>query len=242
MFVVRYTPETRAFLAKHTDDSDISFNILLSDDFEGGGTRFWSRLTESAFTTVQPKRVGQVLLHSSLIKHEGLPVTAGMRHILVGFLAVDHIEALTAAPTGLSWFATYFSFPFLQVKLKEGYNAAHVRNQKRAIGDSDKKRWTDDKYVRSLFRDLILMVGNIGDTVCPHRHYSLVESSNADNDDATANAFIEQLDQAAASNRFETKQKRATWFSGQQLALDFDGTVASEWTTRRQSPDDFRDL
>lgn len=239
MFVVRYTPETRAFLAKHTDDSDISFNILLSDDFEGGGTRFWSRLTEAEFTTVQPKRVGQVLLHSSLVQHEGLPVTTGTRHILVGFLAVDRMEPLTAEPVGLSWFATYFSLPFLHVKLKEGYNAAHIRNRKRAIGDSDKKRWTDDKYVRSLFRDLILMVEKIGDAVCPHRHYSVVESSNTDNDDATADAFIEQLD---ASNRDAAKQKKASWFSGQQLSLDFDGTVANEWNTRRQSAEDFRDL
>lgn len=240
MFVVRYTADTRASLARHTDDADISFNILLSDEFQGGGTRFWNRLTESDFTTVKPTRVGQVLLHSSLVQHEGLPVSDGTRHILVGFLAVDSMEPMSAQPTDLSWFASYFSLPFLHVKLKEGYAAAHIRNQKRAIGDSEKQRWTDHKYARSFFRDFILLVEYVGDIVCPHRHYPLViptpENDNAVND------FIQQLDESAFNNGNIKSKKKASWFSGQQLNLDFDGSVASEWMTRRQSQEEFREL
>ena len=41
-FVVRYDAAGQGGLATHTDDSELSFNLLLSDptDFDGGGTSF----------------------------------------------------------------------------------------------------------------------------------------------------------------------------------------------------------
>ena len=41
MFVVRYDggEEGQDRLRKHTDSSHLSFNVLLNDEFEGGGTR-----------------------------------------------------------------------------------------------------------------------------------------------------------------------------------------------------------
>ena len=41
MFVVRYdgSEEGQDRLRKHTDSSHLSFNVLLNDEFEGGGTR-----------------------------------------------------------------------------------------------------------------------------------------------------------------------------------------------------------
>ena len=41
-FVVRYDAAGQGGLATHTDDSELSFNLLLSDpsDFGGGGTSF----------------------------------------------------------------------------------------------------------------------------------------------------------------------------------------------------------
>ena len=40
IFVVRYdATKGQPNLRKHTDSSHLSFNILLNDEFEGGGTR-----------------------------------------------------------------------------------------------------------------------------------------------------------------------------------------------------------
>ena len=41
-FVVRYDAAGQGGLATHTDDSELSFNLLLSEpaDFDGGGTSF----------------------------------------------------------------------------------------------------------------------------------------------------------------------------------------------------------
>jgi hypothetical protein len=224
MFVVRYDAEVQPFLALHTDDSDISFNVLLSSDFEGGGTQFWNRLQNAPFAYVKPKQVGQVLVHSALIQHEGMPVTKGVRHILVGFLAVDHVDPLTAQATGLSWFASWLSLPFLHVKAKDGYVASHTRLR----APSKQHKWTDNKYMRSLFRDIVNIFEWVGDTLAPHFHASLVQEKDAKD-------YLTALDEA-----FEAKAESpgvASWFHGQMISRDADGTA-----TRRDSADAFRDL
>jgi predicted 2-oxoglutarate/Fe(II)-dependent dioxygenase YbiX len=68
----------------HRDGSFLSFNILLSHaaDFEGGGTYFDDGLTAYL-------EQGDILIHSSKIKHAGLPITKGTRYLLVGFLNLD---------------------------------------------------------------------------------------------------------------------------------------------------------
>ena len=229
MFVVRYDAEERPSLAQHTDDSDISFNVLLSNDFEGGGTQFWDRLRNQPFANVQPAQVGQVLVHSALIHHEGMPVTKGVRHILVGFLAVDHLDPLTAEPTGLSWFASWFSLPFLHVKAKDGYTASFTR--KRTA--SKEHKWTDNKYILSLFRDVVYFFEWVGDRLAPHFHASMVKEEDA-------NDYLAALDETFEAKTADAPS--ATWFRGQQLYRDVGGTVALEWKTRRQSKDAFRDL
>jgi hypothetical protein len=41
MFVVRYDGEAgQDSLRMHTDSSHLSFNVLLNEEFEGGGTRY----------------------------------------------------------------------------------------------------------------------------------------------------------------------------------------------------------
>lgn len=92
MFVVRYDADKRNHLAKHTDDGSISFNVLLNDDFDDGGTRFWNRLLGEPFAHVNPKQIGQVLLNSAMIQHEGMHITRGTRTIFVGFLSVDRYD------------------------------------------------------------------------------------------------------------------------------------------------------
>ena len=84
LFVVKYSHDAQNHLEMHCDGSFLSFNILLNDisEFDGGGTYFDDGLTCRL-------NKGELLLHSSQIKHSGLPITKGKRYLLVGFLNVD---------------------------------------------------------------------------------------------------------------------------------------------------------
>ena len=84
LFVVKYEYDKQNSLEMHTDKSFISINILLNDntEFEGGGTYF-----NDGLTTFLEK--GDLLIHSSQIKHSGLPIVKGTRYLLVGFLNID---------------------------------------------------------------------------------------------------------------------------------------------------------
>lgn len=86
LFVVKYQHDDQNFLEIHKDGSFISFNILLSDvtDFEGGGTYFDDGL-------IMKGEQGDLIIHSSRIKHSGLPITKGIRYLLVGFLNINLI-------------------------------------------------------------------------------------------------------------------------------------------------------
>jgi len=84
LFIVKYKDNEQNYLDMHCDGSFLSFNILLSDtaDFEGGGTYFDDGLTAYL-------EQGDILIHTSRIKHAGLPITKGTRYLLVGFLNID---------------------------------------------------------------------------------------------------------------------------------------------------------
>ena len=81
-FIVRYEPDGQRGLAPHLDDSELSFNIALSDPhtFGGGGTGFGA-----VGQTLRPQQ-GQMVSHFGRIFHAGEPVTSGTRHILAGFV------------------------------------------------------------------------------------------------------------------------------------------------------------
>jgi hypothetical protein len=83
LFVVKYSHDAQNQLEMHKDGSFLSFNILLNEtsEFEGGGTYFDDGLT---FHLEQ----GDILIHSSKIKHSGLPITSGCRYLLVGFVDI----------------------------------------------------------------------------------------------------------------------------------------------------------
>ena len=80
LFIVKYKEDQQNFLEIHKDVSFLSFNVLLSDvsDFEGGGTYFDDGL-------IMKGEQGDLILHSSKIKHAGLPITKGTRYLFVGF-------------------------------------------------------------------------------------------------------------------------------------------------------------
>lgn len=84
VFIVKYEECSQSFLELHTDGSFLSFQVLLSDknDFEGGGTYFDDGLI------MKPSQ-GDLILHSSRMKHAGLPITKGRRYLLVGFVNID---------------------------------------------------------------------------------------------------------------------------------------------------------
>ncbi|CAF3218133.1 unnamed protein product [Rotaria sp. Silwood2] len=85
-FVVRYMPDRQNKLRPHHDASTYTLNLALNDaekDFEGGGCRF-VRYNCSVSST----RRGWALLQPGRLTHlhEGLPVTKGIRYIMVSFI------------------------------------------------------------------------------------------------------------------------------------------------------------
>lgn len=91
LFLVRYTADGGADgqrgLRPHRDRSLLSFNVALSDPraFDGGGTR----IDALGGRIVRPRAQGDLVVHSGKLRHTGVPVTRGTRHILVGFVGVS---------------------------------------------------------------------------------------------------------------------------------------------------------
>jgi len=83
VFIVKYDANRQSHLKIHTDYSEITVNILLSDpsDFQGGGTYF-----DDGIVTYLEK--GDALIHSGRTKHAGLEITKGKRYILVAFIHI----------------------------------------------------------------------------------------------------------------------------------------------------------
>lgn len=87
LFFVKYEAMDgeQSGLNLHRDGSVLSFNLLLNDptEFDGGGTYF-----QHDDSTI-PIDQGQVVVHSGKWLHAGVPVTRGVRLILVGFLNIN---------------------------------------------------------------------------------------------------------------------------------------------------------
>jgi hypothetical protein len=228
MFLVRYDGEGQQALKVHTDSSHISFNILLNDGFEGGGTRFHSR-HDDAHEDARPEP-GQVLINNAMVHHEGLPTTKGIRYILVGFMNVDVKDPWTSARKNVSWFSTYLSFPWLTVCLKE---ALMVSRQKGGgVNRNANPVFSKNFYVNSLLTHSVMKLSLLGDASAPHGIVSLVNQEDSD-------AYIDSLDTFYESSGKHFKDAR--WYSGQQIALNLDGTFRANWQERTNNPDKFRD-
>ena len=246
MFVVRYDDDKRAHLANHTDDGSISINVLLNDEFEGGGTRLWNRDTKEAFAHVNPSQVGNVLLHSATLNHEGVHVTKGTRTIFVGFLSVDRVDpwsfengGTSYRMTGLSWWASWGSLNWCAIKFKEGVTAADIR-----LDVLHQHSWRNHPYVRSLFSDMFYVLTAIGDYFVPHRSIHLVANQDRE-------AYLETLDAMYEDKESKRKMMReyeeatgvtldyqanglgqSEWFLGQQINVDITGDKSSSWKSR----------
>jgi hypothetical protein len=81
-FIAKYDTENQGSLDIHHDDSSLTLNVRLNDEFKGGGT-YIPRYK----TTVQPRKKGYAMAHPGKIthKHGGRPVEEGIRYILVSF-------------------------------------------------------------------------------------------------------------------------------------------------------------
>ena len=80
-FLVRYKPSEQPGLGTHNDASMFSLVVRLNNDYKGGGTKF----CRQNLSIDAP--VGHATLHPSRLTHPhgGVPVTEGVRYILVSF-------------------------------------------------------------------------------------------------------------------------------------------------------------
>jgi len=81
-FIAKYDTKNQGSLDLHHDDSVITLNLRLNDDFKGGGTYL-----PKYQKTLQPRKIGNVMSHPGQITHlhGGRPVEEGTRYILVTF-------------------------------------------------------------------------------------------------------------------------------------------------------------
>lgn len=87
LFIVKYDFEGQKNLGFHKDGSIISFNILLNDDFEGGGTIINHPNPNGSVDRVLHKsKKGDLFIHSGKLLHSGNEITSGKRYIIVGFV------------------------------------------------------------------------------------------------------------------------------------------------------------
>jgi len=79
-FIIKFSPETQASLACHTDASMVSGIVKLNDDYEGGETWFHRQQFSTKYAPV-----GKMMLWPGQVTHghEGSEVTAGTKYSLV---------------------------------------------------------------------------------------------------------------------------------------------------------------
>lgn len=87
LFIIKYDIDGQDHLENHRDGSIISFNILLNDEFEGGGTKIYHPNNEGNVTeTLYTSKKGDLFIHPGKLLHSGNKITSGRRYILVGFV------------------------------------------------------------------------------------------------------------------------------------------------------------
>lgn len=127
LFIVQYGANHQAALERHMDGGDIGVTLLLNDEFEGGGTRYYDRRSDEPFHHVQTKQVGNLITHPALMDHEGFPITEGKRYILVVLLDID--RTLNAKSdgihTGISPFASYLNINWVYRRIAN-YHSEHM--------------------------------------------------------------------------------------------------------------------
>ena len=82
-FIARYSIHGQHALRPHHDSSSYTVNVCLNNKFEGGGCHFLRR-----DELVEHKDIGNLIIHPGRMTHyhQGLPITSGMRYVLVAFI------------------------------------------------------------------------------------------------------------------------------------------------------------
>ena len=80
LFIVKYDSDHN-HVSMHIDNCFMSFQILLNDDFTGGGTLFEDGIS------INPKN-GELVLHCGKVQHSAIPITSGTRFVFVGFFDI----------------------------------------------------------------------------------------------------------------------------------------------------------
>ena len=77
IFVVKYAPSQQSILGMHCDGHILTFQITLS---------LWKtmKVVQIYGCTVKPNK-GALTIQSGFVKHAGVPITKGVRYVLVGF-------------------------------------------------------------------------------------------------------------------------------------------------------------
>lgn len=88
LFIVKYECSGQNFLEKHYDENVFSFVILLNEntEFDGGGTGIYSPWSYQECHLSK----GDIMIHPGFLYHQGIPITRGVRYILVGFLDIKN--------------------------------------------------------------------------------------------------------------------------------------------------------
>jgi hypothetical protein len=77
----------------HRDFGIVSVNIMLNEEFQGGGTFFENQLLENSTTSIplKPRGKGHCLAHLSSQRHAGAVTMDGVRDVLVIFVMADGV-------------------------------------------------------------------------------------------------------------------------------------------------------
>jgi len=154
LYIVRYDADLTPALSNHTDAGDVTFQILLHDDFEGGGTTFWERPARQPFAHVEPS-LGTLLAHSANLNHEEMPVTDGTRVLLIGNARID--------PPTEQFLASWFNVAWLLARCKYDFGALGL----------------PQKLYPWIHDNLVPLLESIGDTVAPHTVETMVKVDKA---------------------------------------------------------------
>jgi hypothetical protein len=92
---------------------------------------------------------------------------------------------------------------------------------------------TTTRRLGSFFKRVWGLLDALGDLSANHHHSVLVADTDAEK-------YLQALDEAY--DKQGEKQPKASWFRGQQISLNYDGSILNEWTQRTEHSHIFEEL
>uniref|UniRef100_A0A0B6ZL00 Fe2OG dioxygenase domain-containing protein n=1 Tax=Arion vulgaris TaxID=1028688 RepID=A0A0B6ZL00_9EUPU len=94
-FIVRYDETGDKDLSLHYDNAEVTINIGLNSDYEGGDLQFggiWGEEDTTQNMIVMSHEIGHGILHCARQLHSALPITSGQRYNLVIWMRSSSIR------------------------------------------------------------------------------------------------------------------------------------------------------